>query len=103
MAIPITRRRTIARGIKTRHRQDMKLARANQTKIQKLTKAARAAKVADKQLKKSQKSDQVRRTIVMAHRGGNFGPDNSLKNFRGAIANKVEGVEFDVSRVILTN
>ena len=36
----------------------------------------------------------------MAHRGGNFGPDNSLKNFRGAIENKVEGVEFDVSITI---
>ena len=32
----------------------------------------------------------------MAHRGGNFGPDNSMKNFRGAISNKLEGVEFDV-------
>ena len=100
MTIPITTRRTIARGIKTRHRQDMKLARANQTKIQKLTKAARAAKVADKPVKKQPKSDKARRTIVMAHRGGNFGPDNSLKNFRGAIENKVEGVEFDVSITI---
>ena len=32
----------------------------------------------------------------MAHRGGNFGPDNSLKNFRGAISNNLEGIEFDV-------
>ena len=33
----------------------------------------------------------------MAHRGGSFGPENSLKTFRGAIENKVEGIEFDVS------
>ena len=103
MTIPVTTRRTIARGIKTHHRQDMKLARANQTKIQKLTKAARAAKAAEKPVRKSPKSDKVRRTIVMAHRGGNFGPDNSLKNFRGAIENKVEGVEFDVSRPNISN
>ena len=32
----------------------------------------------------------------MAHRGGNFGPDNSLKNFRGALLNNLEGIEFDV-------
>ena len=38
-----------------------------------------------------------RRTIVMAHRGGNFGPENSLKNFRLAIEHGVEGIEFDVS------
>ena len=37
-----------------------------------------------------------RRTIIIAHRGGNFGPDNSLKNFRGSIANRLEGIEFDV-------
>ena len=33
----------------------------------------------------------------MAHRGGNFGPENSLKNFRIAIEQGVEGIEFDVS------
>ena len=33
----------------------------------------------------------------MAHRGGNFGPDNSMKNFRGAIEHNLEGIEFDVS------
>ena len=35
--------------------------------------------------------------MVIAHAGGNFGPPNSMKNFRGAISNKVEGIEFDVS------
>ena len=33
----------------------------------------------------------------MAHAGGNFGPKNSMKNFKGAIASKCQGVEFDVS------
>ena len=40
---------------------------------------------------------QNKKTIVMAHRGGNFGPENSLKNFTGAINHRVEGIEFDVS------
>ena len=31
------------------------------------------------------KTDFTKRTIIIAHRGGNFGPDNSMKNFRGAI------------------
>ena len=35
--------------------------------------------------------------MIIAHNGGNFGPDNSMKNFKGAIENKVEGIEFDVS------
>ena len=32
----------------------------------------------------------------MAHRGGNFGPENSMKNFRLAIEHGVDGIEFDV-------
>lgn len=32
----------------------------------------------------------------MGHRGGNFGPENSMKNFRGSISNNLEGIEFDV-------
>ena len=36
----------------------------------------------------------------MAHRGGNFGPSNSLKNYKGAIDAKVEGIEFDVSNFL---
>ena len=43
-----------------------------------------------------------RKTIVMAHRGGNFGPSNSLKNYKGAIDAKVEGIEFDVSDFFLS-
>ena len=38
-----------------------------------------------------------RRTFIFAHAGGNFGPANTMKNFKGAIENKVEGIEFDVS------
>ena len=36
---------------------------------------------------------------MIGHRGGNFGPENSMKNFRGAVENKLEGIEFDVSRL----
>ena len=97
MTINLNTRKTIARGIKTRHRQDMKLVRATLTKIQKLTKAARAARSTNMPIRKATKSSEARRTIVIAHRGGNFGPENSMKNFRKAILNKVEGVEFDVS------
>ena len=42
--------------------------------------------------------EQKRRTIVLGHRGGNFGPDNSMKNFRGSVKHKLEGIEFDVSQ-----
>ena len=38
-----------------------------------------------------------RKTIIIAHKGGNFGPSNSLKNYKGAIDAKCEGIEFDVS------
>jgi len=38
-----------------------------------------------------------RRTTVIGHRGGGFGPENTIKCFKGAIANGVEGIEFDVS------
>ena len=46
---------------------------------------------------KQSNTAQTKKTIVMAHRGGNFGPENSLKNFTGAINHRVEGIEFDVS------
>merc|ERR1712013_272147 len=32
----------------------------------------------------------------MAHRGGNFGPDNSMTNFKRAVELKLEGIEFDI-------
>ena len=38
-----------------------------------------------------------KRTMVIGHRGGYFGPENTLKSFRGAIENQLEGIEFDVS------
>lgn len=34
--------------------------------------------------------------MVVGHRGGSFGPENSMKCFSGAIANNLEGIEFDV-------
>ena len=34
--------------------------------------------------------------MVVGHRGGFFGPENSIKGFRGAIENNLEGIEFDV-------
>ena len=36
-------------------------------------------------------------TLIIGHRGGFFGPENSMKGFRGAIQNNIEGIEFDVS------
>jgi len=33
---------------------------------------------------------------VLGHRGGFFGPENSMKGFRGAIEHNLEGIEFDV-------
>ena len=40
--------------------------------------------------------------MVLGHRGGFFGPENSMKGFRGAIENNLDGIEFDVS-VFLAN
>ena len=37
-----------------------------------------------------------RKTTIIAHRGGNFGPDNSMTNFKSAVELKLEGIEFDV-------
>ena len=34
--------------------------------------------------------------MVIGHRGGFFGPENSLKSFQGAVDNHLEGIEFDV-------
>ena len=36
------------------------------------------------------------KSLIIGHRGGFFGPENSLKCFNLAIENKLEGVEFDV-------
>ena len=75
---------------KPKLKKSKKRLESNKTKIkmQKLTKGAMEDKEAKENAPlniKSVKSDSVRRTIIMAHRGGNFGPDNSLKNIRGAI------------------
>ena len=35
-------------------------------------------------------------TLVFGHRGGFFGPENSMKGFRGAVHHNLEGIEFDV-------
>ena len=94
------RRRTIAHGIKQRFQKDHKLKHANQTKIRKLTKAAELSRkpyFSVKTTKEAERVDKRCKTIIMAHRGGSFGPDNSLKNFRGSIKHQIEGVEFDVS------
>ena len=34
--------------------------------------------------------------MIIGHRGGYFGPENSMKSFRGAVQNNLEGIEFDV-------
>ena len=37
--------------------------------------------------------------MVIGHRGGYIGgPENSMKCFRGALANNLDGIEFDVSK-----
>ena len=43
-----------------------------------------------------------KRTMVIGHRGGSFGPDNSMKCFQGAMDNDLEGIEFDVSPISKT-
>ena len=35
-------------------------------------------------------------TVVMAHRGGSWHPDNSMANFGASLENGVEGMETDV-------
>ena len=37
-----------------------------------------------------------RRTMVIGHKGGFFGPENSMKCFQRAMDNDLEGIEFDV-------
>lgn len=34
--------------------------------------------------------------MVIGHRGGFFGPENSMKSFKGAMEHDLEGIEFDV-------
>ena len=34
--------------------------------------------------------------MVIGHRSGFFIPENSMKGFRAAIENQIEGIEFDV-------
>lgn len=36
------------------------------------------------------------KTKIMAHRGGPWGPENSISAFKGCIEHQVDGVEFDV-------
>lgn len=42
-----------------------------------------------------------KRTMVIGHRGGFFGPENSISGFQGAIDNKIDGIEFDVSAFLV--
>ena len=44
-------------------------------------------------------AESGRRTMVIGHRGGYFGPENSMKCFQGAMDNDLEGIEFDVSSI----
>jgi glycerophosphoryl diester phosphodiesterase len=34
--------------------------------------------------------------MVVGHRGGFMGPENSMKAFRNALLHKLEGIEFDI-------
>ena len=40
-------------------------------------------------------------TMVIGHRGGYFGPENSMLCFRRAMEQGVEGIEFDVSKFFI--
>jgi len=42
------------------------------------------------------KYQKAGKTIIMGHRGGFFGPENSMKSVRGAVENNLDGIEFDV-------
>ena len=44
-------------------------------------------------------AESGKRTMVIGHRGGNYGPENSMKCFQGAMDNDLEGIEFDVSEM----
>ena len=49
-------------------------------------------------------SDAYRgKTIVIGHRGGKFGPDNSMETIKAAVENQLEGIEFDVSGYLWTD
>ena len=41
-------------------------------------------------------AESGKRTMVIGHRGGYFGPENSMKTFQAAMDNNLEGIEFDV-------
>lgn len=45
--------------------------------------------------------DSDKRTMVIGHRGGSPGPENSLYGFQWAIDNDLEAIEFDVSNLEL--
>ena len=38
--------------------------------------------------------------MIIGHRGGYFGPENSMKCFRKAFEANLEGIEFDVSKAV---
>lgn len=42
-----------------------------------------------------------RRTLVITHRGNDMGPENSMKGLIGALDNDLEGIEADVSSLLL--
>lgn len=39
---------------------------------------------------------QSEHLMIMAHRGGDWSVDNSIENFKAALANNVEGIETDI-------
>ena len=60
------------------------------------TKKAVRSKKNTKSVVKGKSNVDTRRTIIIAHRGGDYGPENSMINFRGAVKDQIEGIEFDV-------
>ena len=89
----------MTRANKKQHDTAMKqIAHVTKPRISKKIKKASKSDSETKSSENEQSaSEEMRRTIIMGHRGGNFGPDNSMKNFRGSVENKLEGIEFDVS------
>ena len=92
-----TNKRTVI-GVKPRYQKQKQQKQQKQELVKFLLTQIRAikAKKAAKRERTESNVSTARKTIVMAHRGGNFGPDNSMSNFRAAVENKVEGIEFDV-------
>lgn len=54
--------------------------------------------------KEKREAGRAPHTMVIGHRGGFIdGPENSMRCFKAAIDNKLDGIEFDVSVLHMLN